>query len=228
MHQVLNDAEQSNSYYREVLLLVERENLEVSRTRWWENMAFNSLSIGDNAEAHNFVDSALAILPAVEEVQTTKYENPLILEFLGIPIPIWNFGFLGSGSPMSAMGLGIEDELLLNYSMKQELHTQGKDIARAKEIAYLRLAIAVRRSDPEAESILWSEIGFLLWAEGNELDAERCFRRSLFLCDKHGLRSGKLSAMLNLGCLVLNREESYPTLLATYIAETTVFEDRFQ
>lgn len=223
LYQVLNDAEQSTSYYREAIRLAERENFDIPRTKWWENMAFNALSLGDDLEILDLTEKALSTLPADSDIPSIEYDNPLILEILGVPIPIWNFGFLGTGSPMSAVGFGLRDELLLNYSISQNVHTLRKDLAASMDIASKRLAIALRRSDQEAESILWSEIGFLHWAEGSLILAHRCFRRSLSRCEKHGLRAGKLSAMINLGCLAVNRVDVQNVPSDIYFEESAWF-----
>ncbi len=68
LHQVIGDQEESNSFYRQALNLADREGLEVSPTKWWENMAFNALNQGDDDEAARLASKALQALPKIEEI----------------------------------------------------------------------------------------------------------------------------------------------------------------
>ncbi|HDH57325.1 MAG TPA: tetratricopeptide repeat protein, partial [Bacteroidetes bacterium] len=225
LYQVINAEEESNSYYRQALTLAQREGMEVSPAKWWENMAFNALNMGDDDEAATLSKKALAVLPPEEDIPVEKIQNPLILELLGIPIPIWNFGYLGTGSPMSARGLTKRDELLLNYSILQEVHNRRKDVVSARDEAFKRLAIAVQRKDAEAEAILWSEIGFLDWSEGDFKPARRDFIRSLKLCGDNGMKSGYLSALINLSCLILSDSSGSQSPKNILFKETKRFSD---
>lgn len=204
LYQVENDAEQSNTYYTKAFVLKEKEGLEVSPSKWWENMAFNALNLGDDQQAIYCTQKALDALPEEDNIPFQSYYNPLILEVFGFPIPVWDFGYLGTGSPMSAIGLTERDELLLNHAIAQEVHFLRKDLDAAISEASKRLAIVIRRSgDPEAEAIIWSELGFLYWQKGESELAQRCFLRSLDLCSQTGLTSGRLSALINLGALAI-------------------------
>lgn len=203
LYQVSDEPEESNAYYKRAAAVAHREGLTGPRTKWWENMAFNALKLGDDQEALRRTQTALNSLPPPNEIPVEKVYNPLILEILGVPIPIMNFGYLGTGSPMSALGLTKRDELLLNYSIAQEVYTRGKDVQAARSEAFRRLAIAVWQADAEAQSALWSEIGYFDWADNKLIAARRDFRRSLELCERNGLRSGRLSALINLASVQL-------------------------
>lgn len=208
LYQASDAQEESNSYYRQALTLAQKEGMDVPTSKWWENMAYNAFNLGDDPEAIQFSRKALSSLPKAESIPPWEIHNPLVLDVLGIPISLWNFGYLGTGSPMSAMGFSQRDELLLNYSILQDVYTRQKNIPSAIEEAARRLGLALQRHDTEAEALLWSQVGILFWAEGQPIMAQRCFIRSQNLCKANGMRGGYLSALINLACVELSAERS--------------------
>ncbi|TKJ41630.1 hypothetical protein CEE37_03425 [candidate division LCP-89 bacterium B3_LCP] len=223
LYQVLEDEEESNYYYREALLLKEKENLPSSPTRWWENMAYNSLKLGDDTEAHRLSKQALSTMPPDEEIPLPVIENPLIIEIMGIPVPVWNFGYLGTGSAMSAAGMGQIDEVLLNHSILQDVSDNRKDVRAAKREVNRRLAIAIRRQDAEAEAIGWNELGVYFWSEGKSISARRCFQRAYRLAEKNGYRSGELTSLINSACISLSTLGDESINVNTYLEEVEWF-----
>ncbi|MFH1862000.1 MAG: tetratricopeptide repeat protein, partial [bacterium] len=203
LYQANHDPELSNEYYQKALVIAAREGIRDEYQKWLENMAFNALKLKEYQSASNWTNQALTHLPPPEKIRIYQHNNPLVLEILGIPIPVWNFGYLGTGSPVSATGFHERDELLLNLSALQESHFQQKDLPESRREILRRLAIAVTDIDIEAQAILWSELGFVDWLSGERVLAKRDFIRSLNLCKTGGFQAGWLSALTNLACLEL-------------------------
>ncbi len=224
LHQVIRDEELSNSYYRQAQILADREGLNVPQSLWLENMALNALNMGDDENALLLTDNALESLPDNADIPTVEFYNPLVLEILGIPIPIMNFGYLGTGSPMSAIGLTQKDEILLNHSIAEDVYYRSKDPTKAIQEASERLAITINRDDPEGEAILWNILGNYFWNNHRLVKSKRCFIRSYDLCHRHGYRSGQLSALLNIASLELSRSSSDAINKADITDEMTWFK----
>jgi CHAT domain-containing protein/Tol biopolymer transport system component/Tfp pilus assembly protein PilF len=223
LYQVQGLAEEANEYYRKALALADREGLTAQRARWWQNMAYNALELGDDEEAAQRTEQALQALSTVNGSRRTAYRNPLVLDFLGIPIPIWDFGFMGTGSPASALGFDRTDELLLNYSISQELNTRRKEYFAAMNQAFRRLDVALQKKDLEGQANLWSEIGYYQWIEDKTFPAVRSFLRSLYLCDQSGFRGGRLSALINLAGIELSDFPPASSVKTTLLEETELF-----
>lgn len=212
LYQVLDQPAESNEYYRRALAAAQREGQDESSPKWLENMAYNALQMGDDEEAQRRVNQALQRLRGAADGASKRMENPLRLKILGLSIPLWNFGFLGTGSPASALGFGPRDELELNYSLLQEVSVRQKDLQTAEAYALKRLAMALQQQDYEMQANLWSEIGYFDWCAGNAELARRSFVRSLSLCQEHGLRAGRLSALINLACIALDTLDQVSSL----------------
>ena len=223
LYQVQGYAEESNETYRKALTLADREGLKVQRAKLWQNIAFNAMELGDDEEAALKTEQALHALSAANGSRRTEYRNPLVLDFLGIPIPIRDFGFLGTGTPASALGFDRTDELLLNYSISQELSSRKKNYFAAMNQAFRRLDVALQKNDWESQANLWSEIGYYQWIEGKTIPARRSFTRSLNLCNQYGFRGGRLSALINLADIELSDFAPDTSMKAILLEEVELF-----
>ncbi len=207
LFQVRGDAEESNRWYREALTLSEREGLGDSFTRWWGNMALNALQSGDDEQALTLARRALSQLPPDREIPPPEIENPLILEILGIELPLWNFGYLGTGSPISELGFSAREERLLNYSVAEEVYDRRKEPPLSADQASRRLAAVIHSGDREAEAVLWSLLGWYAYQEGDVQTARDDFVRSYNLFRESGNRGGVLSALVNIACCDLQETD---------------------
>ncbi|HEX7345096.1 MAG TPA: tetratricopeptide repeat protein, partial [bacterium] len=177
LHQVSGNFDLSIEYYKQAAALAQAKGLKADSAKWLTNCSYNALQMDKIAEAAAYASQALPLLGDIKTSFEDSIRNPLALEILGITIPLWDFGFLGAGSPASARGFSDQENKQLTLSILQEVHEKQGDFVAARREAFRRLASAVERKDREMEARLWSEIGFLDWRLGDPTLARRGFLR---------------------------------------------------
>ncbi|MFH1735716.1 MAG: CHAT domain-containing protein, partial [bacterium] len=202
-HQVLEKPALSNSYYQSAMQLIHREGLTADQSKILENVAYNSLLLGDDSEALRVSEAAQKVLQGEPEGGRSTYYNPLIIEIGGLTIPLWDFGYLGVGSPMSALGFSTAEKRLLNEAQFQTVYERLGNLPAAFKAASHRLSKMIDREDNEGQAILWNEIGALHWQMGASELAGRCFLRSYSIARGNGYQLGELTALINLAALQL-------------------------
>jgi tetratricopeptide (TPR) repeat protein len=225
-----SDFDNASEIFKDISSRVDRVGKIQSRELWLRNIAQQNLELKDWQQADRFAAMALVELDSADVYRKTTIKNYLKFKILGVSIPLFNFGRLGTGTS-KAEGFSVQDEWELNLSIRELAALGRKDYQSLYQVVARRLKMAEYNDDVDVQAQLNYQLGVLEFRLADYELAQTFFRRCTQLSLDHSAlpRSpyGAMRSMIARGNLLLSStdaDQSDSTSTATLKKQISVWE----
>jgi len=179
-----SDFDGASDVFKDISSRVDRVGKTDSRSVWLRNIAQQNLNLNDWTQADRFAKLALAQLDSNDVYRKTRVKNYLKFKILGLSIPIFNFGPLGTGSS-KAEGFAARDEWELDLSVRELAAMGRKDYQTLQEVVSQRMRMAQHTGDYEMQARLDYHSGLIAFRLGDHESSLTLFHRAMQRCLEH-------------------------------------------
>jgi len=179
-----SDFDGATDVFKDISSRVDRVGKTDSRALWLRNIAQQNLNLNDWWQADRFAQLALSQLDSADVYRKTKVRNYLKFKILGLSIPIFNFGRLGTGTS-KAEGFSARDEWGLDLSVRELAAMGRKDYQTLQEVIDQRLRMAQYTGDYEMQARLDYQSGWIEFRLADYESSLTFFHRAMQRCLDH-------------------------------------------
>jgi Tol biopolymer transport system component/tetratricopeptide (TPR) repeat protein len=222
LYTLSSDNDRAAETYADISSRIDRVGKTDSKALWLRNIAQSNLELKDWGAANRYAQLALEQLDSSQVFKKTKIKNYLKLKILGLPIPLINFGPLGTGTS-KAEGFSVRDEWELNQSIREIAASGAKDFHTMRQVTSERLHVAEITKDRDMQARLTYRLGIVEYHLGNYYQAVNRLNQVTQICldnpDITGAASGAMRGMIARGNLLLTIGATQDTLTYQELAK---------
>lgn len=173
----------------------------------YRQIAYNYNFLEDEEEIEKFTQSALSHLKSDSIKAVKPKANWLKIGFFGWEFPIYNAGKLVTGQSTAYAGFTTGEEIALLYSISENSAVRQQKFQQAIEFHHKKLKIYQQLEHRRAQAIIYNNIAYLYYLQGDFLETWKYLKASLEICHEDEFYNGALTNILNLTALTL---EAHP------------------